>query len=74
VDRTQRESIWLRVADFTNVLIKPYDIESFEAPGVVVHIPKTAAIAAHLILVVVVIFFDGCVFDRTVHALAPAAR
>ena len=69
VDRIQDEFIWLGCPGFTDVFVRCEAAERLEAARVVVGIEEIVEMRAELVMAIVVIPFDGSVFNRAVHAL-----
>jgi hypothetical protein len=69
VDRVWDETIWLRNPYHTDIFARCETAECLEPTRVIVDVKKVADMAAQLIVVFIVIPLDGCVFDRTIHAL-----
>ncbi len=68
MDWIYRESFWLFCPDFTDVFIRREAAERFQAPSVVICVDEVCEMGAQLIVVVIMVAFDGGVFDRSVHA------
>ena len=67
--RVQFESLWLQCPDFTDVFIGREALQGLQALGEIVSYHDAPQMLAKLVVVFIVIAFDRCVLDGSVHSL-----
>ena len=62
------ESCWFACPDFTDVFIGCQAFQGFEATRVIIGVHKISEMVLELLVVVVMITLNSCLFDGSIHA------
>lgn len=63
------EAFWLICPAFADELVGRQAFEGFQSSAIIVGVDEVIKVSFELVVVVIMIAFDGCFFDRSVHAL-----